>query len=428
MRSDKDSDNLWANTARVEFGASALLDDITADVLVVGGGFTGCCAALQLAKSGAGVCLLEARTVGYGGSGRNVGLVNAGLWLEPDRIERILGSAAGVRLNETLALGPTQVFSLIEEHGIDCGATRTGTLHCAHSESGLADLRERLRQYRARDWNVDLLDSNETALKTGTSRYCGALWDHRAGTIQPMAYVRGLAKAAMDSGARIFEMSPVTEIVCKNGQWVAATENGSVRADAVVLATNAYHQGLRHDAQPDYTPVNFFQVATTPIDDEIVGSILAEGQGAWDTMKVMSSFRVDAECRFVLGSVGSLDGFGRQVHCAWARRRLEEMYPAISDSKFEFAWSGRIAMTSDHLPRIVKFGERALSIYGYSGRGIGPGTVFGTSVAKYLLSGNGDDLPLEPVGAHRELLSKFKQIGYELGATGYHLTVSRGAR
>lgn len=128
MRSDKNSDNLWANTAPVEFGASALRDDITADVLVVGGGFTGCCAALQLAKSGASVCLLEARSVGYGGSGRNVGLVNAGLWLEPDRIERMLGSAAGVRLNDVLALGPAQVFSLIEEHGIDCGATRTASI------------------------------------------------------------------------------------------------------------------------------------------------------------------------------------------------------------------------------------------------------------------------------------------------------------
>lgn len=421
-------DNLWTHTTVEGTGASELTADIAADVLIIGGGFTGCSAALHLAESGVDVCLLEARTVGHGGSGRNVGLVNAGLWLEPESVERILGPRAGARLNDALASGPAKVFSLIDGHQICCDATRSGTLHCAHSKGGLANLEERLRQYTARGWDVEFLDYRETTDKTGTTRYLASLWDRRAGTVQPLAYARGLARAAIACGAELFEMSPVNALEYRSGRWTATTPGGSVCAEAVLLATNAYHQGLRHAAEPGYIPVNYFQMATAPLPRGIMDSILPGRQGAWDTMQVMSSFRLDAERRLVLGAVGSLDGFGRAVHSAWARRRLDAIYPGLAGCDFEYAWSGRIAMTSDHVPRVLEFGERALSVYGYSGRGIAPGTVFGASVAAYLLSGDADELPLEPVEVHREVLSSLKQFGYELGATAFHMADSRRKR
>jgi len=419
-------EGLWAHTAGDGPRAPGLTDDVEADVLIIGAGFTGCSAALHLARSGASVCLLEARTVGYGGSGRNVGLVNAGLWLEPERVEKILGQRAGGRLNEVLASSPARVFALIDEFGIDCEATRSGTLHCAHSAGGLANLRERLRQYRARGWEVDLLDPKETAQKTGTCLYRASLWDHRAGTVQPLAYVHGLACAAVSSGVRMFEMSPVISVERRQGRWFAATPDALVKADAVVVCTNAYPQELGRAVRPDYIPVNYFQMATAPIEGGLADGILAERQGAWDTMRVMSSFRVDAAKRLIIGAVGSLDGFGNGTHRAWAHRRLDALYPQLAGCDVEYAWSGRIAMTSDHVPRIVEFGEQAFSVYGYSGRGIGPGTVFGASVAEYLWSGNPEALPLEPVKTHREWLTRLKGFGYELGATVAHLAGSRG--
>ena len=92
---------------------------------------------------------------------------------------------------------------------------------------------------------------------------------------------------------------------------------------------------------------------------------------------------------------------------------------------FEFAWEGRIAMTTDHLPKIVRFGARALSLYGYSGRGIGPGTVFGRAAAEFLLSGDMSRLPLEPTSEHREYFCGIKRGCYELGASLFHLAGSR---
>ena len=131
-------DILWRLTAGESLDAERLGADVTADAVVVGGGFTGLSAALHLAEANAKVRVLEAETVGFGGSGRNVGLVNAGLWTPPDGVEDALGVIAGTRLNEILAGGPDCVFSLIEKHGIECDAVRNGTLHCAHSPAGLA--------------------------------------------------------------------------------------------------------------------------------------------------------------------------------------------------------------------------------------------------------------------------------------------------
>ncbi|MCK1740173.1 FAD-binding oxidoreductase [Bradyrhizobium sp. 139] len=115
-------------------------------MVVVGGGFTGCAAALEAARRGASVCVLEAETVDHGGSGRNVGLVNAGLWLLPDTIVAQLGQDAGRRLIEILADAPHRVFSLVEREAIDCEATPKGTLHLARSTAGVRDLHKRYHQ------------------------------------------------------------------------------------------------------------------------------------------------------------------------------------------------------------------------------------------------------------------------------------------
>ncbi|MDG1402117.1 MAG: FAD-binding oxidoreductase, partial [Candidatus Binatia bacterium] len=119
---------------------------LEAELLVVGAGFTGCSAALEAAQSGASVVLLEANTIGYGGSGRNVGLVNAGLWVPPDEITRKLGPERGHRLIDALSAAPDLVFQLIDQNDIDCEATRNGTLHLAHAPSGLKDLQNRFQK------------------------------------------------------------------------------------------------------------------------------------------------------------------------------------------------------------------------------------------------------------------------------------------
>ena len=419
---------LWHATSREEFSAGQLARDMAVDLAVVGGGFTGCSAALEAARAGATVCLLEAQTIGHGGSGRNVGLVNAGLWLPPEALTAQMGQEAGVRLIQTLAAAPAQVFDLIAREGIDCEAMRNGTLHLAHSAAGLRDLQERHRQGVALGAPLQLLDAETTARRVGSDMFHGAIFDPRAGTIQPLSYVRGLARAAVMAGATLHIHSPVTALTRDGGGWVLRSQGHTVRARKVLMATNAYHLGLRDPFQPQFVPVNYCQYATAPLPEAMRTTILPEGEGCWDTALVMSSLRMDQAGRLILGGIGNGAGPVGGVHHAWARRKLSTLFPSLKGQFLQHGWSGRIAMTSDHIPKIVAFGPDALACFGYSGRGIGPGTVFGMRAAHALLTGDMRGLPVRPVPQHNERFTSARALWYETGAGVIHASASRFSR
>lgn len=418
----RDPTNLWS-AASPPAAAHPLTRDVTADVAIIGGGITGLSAALHLAQAGVRVCLLEANRIGHGGSGRNVGLVNAGLWTPPEAVIATLGSQAGTRLNRGLAEGPRLVFDLIRDLGIDCAAKRNGTLHCAHNQRGLRDLQDRFRQFAAMGAPVKLLDAAETAARTGSARYRAALWDGRAGTIQPLSYTQGLARAARAAGAEIYEDATATGVTRTGSGWQVATASGQVTAAKLIQATNAYgRSGL---PQNGFIPVHFFQLATEPLPDDLRQTILAGGEGCWDTALVMSSFRLDAEGRLLIGSLGNLQGSGGTAHRSWARRKLAQLYPQLPGLIFEHGWSGRIAMTPDHLPRVTEIGPDAISIYGYSGRGIAPGTVFGKSAVDWAIKGDRHAFPVEIRPVETVRLSRTKGLLFEVGATLTHLMSAR---
>lgn len=414
-------ETLWAESTTETVSGLSLQGDDTADLAIIGGGFTGCSAALEAAGQGADVALIEAQTIGFGGSGRNVGLVNAGLWLPPDDVCKILGPKAGEHLNRVLAEAPDTVFNIINQHDITCEPQRQGTLHLAHAPSAMGQLETRHAQMEARGAPVTLLDASEAQARTGTRQVHGALHDARAGTIQPLAYAQGLARAAQGQGARIYENTPALSAAQHGGQWVIRTSSGKLRAKYLLVATNAYHEGIQNLTVPPTSRVNFFQLATEPLGDNIAKDILRGGEGCWDTGLIMSSLRRDHAGRIILGGMG--DNSGLQEN--WARRKLTRLFPDLAAVDVTHAWAGRISMTFDHLPRILRIGSNGLAVFGYSGRGIAPGTVFGTSTARALLSGDHNGLPIAPVDHHGERLTGMKSMIFEAGARLRHLVEGR---
>ncbi len=415
------SKSLWTSTATDTPEWQHLDDNIDVDVVVIGGGFTGVSAAFHLAVGGASVALLEAHTIGFGGSGRNVGLVNAGLWTPPDEVEQKLGKKAGEKLNSILSGGPDIVFGLIEQLQIQCEAERQGTLHCAHSQAGLCDLEKRFAQQQTRKAPVKLLNASETVSRTGSEAYCGALWDGRAGTIQPLAYVQGLAQAASQLGAQIFENSSAISVEEDGSGWRVKTTHGEVKAARLIQATNAYTT----DGAPknNIIPAYFFQLATAPIPENLLSGILGAREGCWDTAMIMSSFRLDQAGRMIFGAFGNLDGLGRQAHATWAMRKLIQLFPQLKNVPFERSWTGRIAMTSSYLPRVEQRGALGISIFGYSGRGISPGTIFGAAAADWAM-GKGE-LPMDLNPPTHEPNAAAKSAYYEFGSVMTHLVNAR---
>ena len=371
------------------------------------------------------MALLEAHSIGHGGSGRNAGLVNAGLWLPPETIIDQMGEAAGRRLIEALADAPDRVFDLIDREEIACEATRTGTLHLAHAPGGLDDLKLRHRQGNAFGASLQLLDAAEARRRTGSDAFHGALWNPRAGTIQPLGYCHGLARAAINGGAQVFSDTPVEAIERRNDTWSIRANGHTVTAGALLVATNAYVGAGAKPPAPQYVPVHYSQFATEPLPQTVLDTILPGKEGCWDTAMVMSSFRLDAAGRLIVGGMGNSDGPGARVHANWARRKLKALYPALADIPFVYEWSGRIAMTRDHVPKILSLGPSAYSIFGYSGRGIAPGTVFGNAAARALVGGDADALPLPVIESYSERFTAVQGLCFEFGATMTHAVKAR---
>lgn len=389
---------LWDATSEepVSLTTGDLRDDV--DVAIVGGGYTGLSCALHAAELGLSVQVFEAALAGAGGSGRNVGLVNAGSWLPPAKLRATLGPTWGNRFLDIFGAAPDRVFTLIERHQIRCAPTRSGTIHAAHARTGLRDLRARHAAWRAMDAPLEMLDAPAMQAMTGSSAFGGGLLDHRAGTLQPMGYVRGLARAAQGAGARIRYGCPVTSLTPAGAAWRVETAQGLVQARKVVLATNAYTDGLWPGLDRVFTRIHYLQLATEPLGDR-VGHILPGQQGLWDTARIMTSLRKDAQGRLILGSMGRVMGTAQAGPTArWAQAQLQRLFPGLGPVRFEKAWDGKIAMTSDHIPRLCQLAPGVYTAIGYNGRGITTGTVLGAALAQVLAGGDPADLPL-PVTA-----------------------------
>ncbi|WAJ26351.1 NAD(P)/FAD-dependent oxidoreductase [Antarcticirhabdus aurantiaca] len=423
MTDDPRSHGLWAKTAPPAPDTPPLSGERRVDVAVVGAGYTGLSAALHLAEAGARVAVLEAAEIGHGGSGRNVGLVNAGLWVMPDALPEILGPVHGERILSLLGAAPALVFELVERHAIACEAVRAGTLHCGVGHKGAAELAERARQWQARGADVALLGGAEAERLIGSPCYRAALLDRRAGTIQPLAYARGLARAAIAAGAAVHARSPVLRHGREGPHLRLETPAGALVADWVVVATNAYTETPWPEIREEIVRLPYFNIATAPLSDNLAASILPERQGAWDTKSVLSSFRMDGQGRLILGSVGRLDRGAAPLHRRWARETLARLFPQLGPVAFEAEWFGAIGMTADAAPRLHRLGERVLSFSGYNGRGIAPGTTFGRVLAEHILDRMPEDeLPLPTSEPRPRPFRALRELGIDLGSRVAHLT------
>lgn len=426
MPQDTRTHGLWETTAPAAPATVALTSDVRTQVCIIGGGYTGNSAALHLVKKGIESVILEAKTIGFGGAGRNVGLVNAGMWVMPDELPNVLGEIHGDRLLKLLGDAPSAVFDIVDSYGIDCQLQKHGTLHCGVGQAGLEELQQRETQWRLRGAPVRLLSAEETAQKVGSNAYTGALLDLRAGTIQPLAYVRGLATAALKEGATIYTDSPALGISPADKQWRVKTPQGSVTADWVIMATDAYTQGPWEIIRREQVHLPYFNFATVPLPEDIRATILPGKEGVWDTKEVLSSFRMDVHGRLIFGSVGALKGMGEMIHRQWALRALHKIFPQIGNVAFEAEWYGQIGMTDDNLPRFHKFAPNVIGISGYNGRGIAPGTVMGRTLAELIACEKSeDDLPLPVTTPAEAKMRALKEIFYEVGAQAVHLTDSR---
>ncbi len=298
------------------------------DVAVIGGGYTGLSAALHLAERGIVVALLEAGEVGSGASGANGGQVIPGLKRDPRDLERFFGSKAAP-LVELFGNAAGFVFSLVDRHSIRCAPCRAGWILAAHAPGAMPPIRSRWQDWRSRGANIELLSAADIGELTGSHAYAGGLIDRRAGTVQPLAYARGLARAARDRGAVLFENSRVDKLFRDGGVWRLSGRGFEIKAERVVVATDAYSGPLLPALERSLLTVSSLQIATTSLPDDIGAPILPTGACLSETRKVAIYMRRGPQGQLLIGGRGPVgngmpDSLYRDLY-----KRLMEICPAI---------------------------------------------------------------------------------------------------
>ena len=426
MPQEPGESSLWAESAIDNPVTGSLQESLQADVLVVGGGYSGLSTALHLAEQGVSVVLIEAREVGYGGSGRSAGLVNAGVWKTPDYVVKQLGQEAGDRFNQALYDSPRLVFDLVQRYKIECDADQTGTVNIAHNASAMNYLEDRCEQMIKQGASTRMLDANEAQSISGSPVYRhGGILDPNAGTIQPLSYVRGLASAAIEKGARLYQQSPLLKLTRDGDRWLAETNMGQVVAEQVVVATNVYADENSQGVRESTIPVYIFHCATGSLPDSIAETVIPERHGLWDTQALLTSSRIDSAGRLVMSSAGSLQGAFKSIRQNWMTRLRDRLYPQTKGIPWSYHWTGQIGMTSSKLLSIQLLAPGVFAPSGFNGRGIGPGTVIGKHLADTLVSGNRHEFPFTIQGLHRESWRGLRSACYEYGTLGLQLVDRR---
>jgi glycine/D-amino acid oxidase-like deaminating enzyme len=387
-------------------------------VAVIGAGFTGLSSALHLAESGVDVAVLEAKEIGWGASGRAFGQVVPYLKLGQSAILRHYGGDRGQRIIDAVAGGPDLVFELIGKHGIECWAMRSGLIFAAHSAAGERDLERRTQYWQQRGAPVEMLQGARCTETIGSSFYRAASLDRRGGNINPFAYARGLAHAAAKAGAVLHTRTPVRSIERHDGRWAIDAGGGRLTADNVVIATNAYTGDLWPGLRESIIPMRGHGFVTEPLSDNVRHTILPERQSLTDTRQLYSGVRMLPDGRLHASAHGP--SFGAEPRADWRRvdARIKRMYPQLGAMKWQQGWSGWVAMTTDHFPRLHELAPGLYAGLGYNGRGIAAATMMGRDLAT-LVRGARDDatvfplVPLRPLGWHRiapTLIRGFVQV------------------
>ena len=402
-------DSLWAAVTPPMQPCPSLPADADCDTVVIGAGFTGLSAALELARAGQSVIVLEAKAVGWGASGRNNGQVIPTLTSAEPRAMVARWGAAGERFVRLVGNSASVLFDIARREGIAdaAEAEQTGWFQPAHAADRLKLSRARVEAWQSFGFPARLLDREEAAAVLGTDFWHGGMLNPTGGHINPLGLARGLARAARAHGATIYETTPVAGFAHDGTRWIVTSTAGpKVRARALILATNTYTGEIvpRLASRLAHTivPVLSWQMSTPPIGDNLRSLILPGRQAVSDTRGDLRFFRYDARNRLVTG--GAIMGAGDMARrvAAKAARSLAEAFPQLAGVQMTHVWSGYIGMTWDRFPRVHRLGPDGWTWIGCNGRGVALGVSLGRELARAVAGTAMDKLAL-PVSDPRPL-------------------------
>ncbi|MBY6186760.1 FAD-binding oxidoreductase [Marinobacter hydrocarbonoclasticus] len=364
------TDSYYAASANARPEHPVLTGQVDADVCVVGSGITGASAALELAKKGYNVVVLEGAKVGWGASGRSGGQMIFGYAAEQAKLAKLVGKDDAHKLWAIADEAVSLTKQRIAEHNIQCDLA-PGHLHAAIKPRHMDELKgwydELVDEYDYQ--SVEMWDKNKLQGEMATDRYLGGLYDANSGHLHPLNYTLGLARAASEAGATFYEQSPVTRI--EQGETVTLhTPLGQVRAKYVVMCCNAYMEGLAPKIETKIMPVGTYITATEPLGEERARELIKNNMAVADINFVLDYFRLSGDHRMLFGgrvSYSKLDPLNLSGSMA---ARMHTVFPQLKGVKQDYTWGGYVGITVNRAPHFGRLANNIFFAQGFSGHGI----------------------------------------------------------
>lgn len=371
---------LWYATARPAPKTTSLRGEIRTDVCVVGGGLTGLTTALELARAGIGVVLLEREEIGFGGSGRNAGHCTPTFthYSLPE-LRRMLGEPWAERLIRRQTRANDRACAYIRDYKIECDWVQQGYVMGALHPDQMPGIEEKAAAYNAVGARTRVIGAAEAQATTGSPRFYGGWLHEEAGHLQPLSYSRGLAAAVIQESGTIHEGSAVTGCQRTGANWKVTTAQGHVLADRVIFATGAYTVDGWPKLDRTFRIQRVFVAATQPLPEAARRAVLPKNTTLHDGRGDILVYKWDANGRIVasmfpMGRRGRDPGYTRQV----LSDRLRWMHPDLREElRWEYLWFGELDMQYRTVPRLYGLAPGVVGLTGLSGRGVPTGTMLG---------------------------------------------------
>lgn len=417
-------DSYYAATANQTLDCPSLTENIEVETCIIGGGVTGVSTLLELTEKGQQAVLLEGTKIGFGASGRNGGQVIFGYACSMDVFVDQFGVDKAKYFWDASIEAVNIVEARIAKHNIECDWTK-GYATVAIKDRHIDYLKH--SQDVARSFGFDgftVWDQNTTRSHINTPKYIGALYDEASGHLHPLNYCLGLAKAALDIGAPIYEHSPVTKIEVIGDQVHVHTARAKVIAKNLVLAANVYIEDLNDEflkpLKQKIMPIGTYITATEPLDEEMASRLISPNMAVCDSNNVLNYYRLSADNRLLFGGRINYHGTNQVEITRAIRTKMLTVFPQLENIKSDYTWGGFVDVTANRAPHWGRLAKNIYFAQGFSGHGMALTNLAGRIISEAIM---GDDSRLKRFEEikHQDIpLNKmFRSLALTLGVAYY---------
>ncbi len=411
-------DSLWQQTAGDLPYQHSLQQHIETDLLIIGAGYTGLSCGLHAQENIDDIVIIDQAQPGWGCSGRNGGQVNPQWKPSLADLRQMYAPDQFTQFVNTLDQTGKLVFDLIERYQIQCQALNTGCVVATKGKKGSQYVKDWTRFWQDYGAEVEVLDAIATEKLTGTSYYDSAMLDFRGGSVQPLSFTRGLARACLEQGIQVFGDTKAHSIEADGSGWLVKANRQQIKCKQLVIGTNGYTDKLWPGLAESIVPVASMLTATEPLSDSMLDGILPGRHPIAEYAGVPAYYRIDESNRMVFGWRGTVSGGIGSMDTRHLRKKAVKLFPQIASAKWEFDWAGYVGITSHQRPMLVELSKNTFAGLGYNGRGVTMATMMGKQLALVL---NDEKAALPVTSLEKIPLHAFYPIGVSTRIVSGHV-------